>query len=159
MRKVMLTPDILPTDEIIEVSKIKDRGVYDDRMEMVLTSNDIVTNWVTYYKNYVKSFCDAINRNPNCRPSYLAECGFLPIGVEPVVMCGTVNSIILTNVLRECGIEFFQVKPMSPIRSSYTPVGQMASSHDIWISKLDAAKIVNKPVWNITASDVLEVFL
>lgn len=155
-KTVMITKMFELTEEFIEFSKVDlDAYTYDDRMDMIIP-NFMRSNPIDVYKQYVRSFCELVNRDHSCRPSYMTACGFLPIGVEPTVMCGMINRDFLIPMLHDKDVEYFMLKPMSPVRSGYEPTGAMATSHDIWINKLDAAKLVSKPAHNISALDVLE---
>lgn len=158
-KTVMVTRGFELTEERVEVARMDlNKYTYDDRMEMLVLRN-VVENVdpLMLYRTYVQSFCETINRNRNCKPAYMTACGFLPVGIEPLILCNRVNKEYIIPVLFEKGIEYFQLKPMSPVLSSYEPTSAMAVSHDIWINKLDAAKLVGKPPHNVTALDVLEV--
>lgn len=158
-KTVMITRGFELTEDRVEVARMDlNRYSYDDRMEMLVLRN-VLENGdpIQLYRTYVRSFCETINRNRNCKPAYMTACGFLPIGVEPIVMCGHINKPLIVPILFERGIDYFQLKPMSPVLSSYEPTSAMAVSHDIWVNKLDAANLVGKPPHNVTALDVLEV--
>lgn len=114
---------------------------------------------IILYKNYVSTFCEFTNLSDNTTPVVYAKCGFLPIGVEPECLCGLITYTCIVPKLQELGLEFFEMSPSSPLKYSYKPIGEMSTNRDIWISKLEAAKIVKKPVYNITSKDVLEVIL
>lgn len=158
-KMVMVTKGFELTEDMIEVSRMNtEKYLYDDRMEMAVLCTITSADPVKVYRTYVQSFCEMINRNRNCKPAYLTACGFLPIGVEPTILCGKINKDFIMPRLFEEGVDYFQLKPMSPVLASYQPTASMATSHDVWISKIDAAKIVKKPAHNITALDVLEVF-
>lgn len=155
-KTVMKTKMFELTEDYVELSKVNlDSYTYDDRMDMIIPTF-MKNNPIEVYKQYVRSFCELINRDHSCRPSYMPACGFLPVGVEPTMMCGMINRDFLIPMLHENDVTYFMLKPMSPVRSSYEPTGAMATSHDIWVNKLDAAKLVHKPAHNITALDVLE---
>ena len=159
MRKVILTSDYTITDNIKEFTEVRQLGKYEDRLDMILLPEGQEMPYETLYVNYLKSFTTFLNDNPNSRPAYLSACGFIPIGIEPLFLCGRINSTMILPALRAKGIEYFQIRPMSPTRSSYVPSGPMAASHDIWVSKIDAEKVVKKSVWNITSLDLLEALL
>lgn len=111
------------------------------------------------YRNYIKTYCEIVNDNPNCVTAQYTACGFLPIGIEPECLCNYINNEVIIPKLREFNIEYFMIPPASPVWSAYKPIAEMAASYDIWVNKMEAAKVVHKPVHNISTLDLLEVLL
>ena len=80
--------------------------------------------------------------------------------MEPDYYAGAINHNYIIPRLVELGLEYFLIVPLSPVSSSYKPIGRMASQHDVWVNKLEAAKVIkNKSAHNITTLDLLEVIL
>lgn len=132
----------------------------DDRLNVAVPFNIITgDNMLALYKAYVKFFCSELNASRNSRIKYLAECGFLPIGIEPNMFAGRINNPLLIPSLRKNGIPYFQMAPSSPVAMLFQSTVASTSTRDIWVNKIDAARVVNKPIHNITATDVLEVLL
>lgn len=157
-KQVMSSKNFELTEEYIDFVKVDlERFSYDERLDMVTPLNSNMEP-LERYKTYVRSFCELTNTHPESRPAEMTACGFLPVGIEPVMFCGALNKELL-QIFRTYDIEIFQLTPSSPTRRGYEPAGAMATSKDIWINKLEAAKFINKPVHNITALDVLEVLI
>lgn len=155
-KSVMKTAHFELTGEMVEFIKVNtEQWAYDDRMDMIIPRANLEYK-ILLYKNYIKSFCETINMDHQCRPAYMTACGFLPVGVEPTVMCGMINKEFIIPMLRDAGIDYFLMKPTSPVKASYEPIGAMATSHDVWVNKMDLTALVNKPAHNITTLNVLE---
>lgn len=133
----------------------------DSRLRLITKYTDILqAGDLQTYKNYVATFAEITNDNPKCLPSQYSSCGFLPVGVEPEYYAGRINHNYIIPKLVELGLEYFLIVPLSPVSSSYKPIGKMASQHDVWVNKMEAAKVIrNKPLHNITTLDLLEVIL
>lgn len=160
-KEVMVTNMYELTEERGELRQFDTANAYcyDARLDMIMPNKNIRGDTVRdIIFNYTKSFCTLVNMNPNCKPAYLTACGFLPIGIEPTVFTKMVTIPVIIPGLTELGVPFFYQKPMSPCDSRFELTNDSAS-HDIWVNKLDAAKIVNKPPHMITALDVLEVLM
>lgn len=111
------------------------------------------------YKNYITTYCEIVNNNPTCVTAQYTACGFLPVGIEPECLCNYMNKDIILPNLRKFSIEYFMLPPASPVWTSYKPMAEMASSYDIWVNKMEASKVVHKPIHNISTIDLLEVLL
>lgn len=157
---VMITEAYELTSEMAEINKIDTTRtyVYDARLDMVMPRANIANNISKLVRNYVTSFCELTNRNPSCRPGYMTACGFLPVGLEPTLLTGRLINSVIVEGLQELGVEFYYHKPMSPLNNGFE-IANDSATHDVWVNKMDAAKIVNKPIHNITALDVLEVLI
>lgn len=134
--------------------------VIDTRMRMLSKLSDLEkVGMDAAYRNYVAAFAELTNESPKCLPSQYSSCGFLPVGIEPEVFVDQLNMIRIVPGLVQLGLEYFLVSPLSPVSTAYKPMDKMASTHDVWVSKLEAAKVVHKPPHNITTLDLLEVIL
>lgn len=134
--------------------------VCDDRLNVAVPAAVVTQeNMIPLYKAYVKHFCAELNQSRGSRIKYLAECGFLPIGVEPNMFAGQINTRYLIPNLRRHAIPYFQMAPSSPVSMIFQSFTASTETRDIWVNKIDAAKVVKKPIHNITASDLLEVLL
>lgn len=133
----------------------------DSRLRIITKYTDIdAVGDLQAYKNYVAAFAEITNDSPKSLPSQYSSCGFLPVGVEPDYYAGAINHNYIIPRLVELGLEYFLIVPLSPVSSSYKPIGRMASQHDVWVNKLEAAKVIkNKSAHNITTLDLLEVIL
>ena len=152
----MVTDSFEITDNYKSYSELNRREYYvDDGLRMVMPKKEFQKEIV--YLQYLQSFCKMLNDNPNGRPAYLADCGFIPIGVEPTVLCGQINSEIILPALRKYKVDYFFVQPMSPKFSTYRPQGVMAREQDVWVNKIDCAKLLGKQPHQVRVFDLLEV--
>lgn len=132
----------------------------DSRLRLITKTSDLFKlGMFKAYRQYVAAFAELTNDNPQCLPARYSACGFLPVGVEPESYVNQINNQFIIPKLHEMGLEYFLLPPMSPVSTSYKPMDKMASTHDVWVGKMEAAKVVHKPIHNITTLDLLEVIL
>lgn len=147
-----LTTKYMPIKDL----DMKSKYLYDDRLEIVMS----VVNRYEYDKirfAYLQSFCELVNRDPNCYPARYTNCGFVPVGIEPVPHYGILNTDVIRK-LREKGLQFFSVQPSSPVSSNFK-YRNLKTTSDIWVSKLDAGEFLGVMPHEVTAMDLLKAVL
>lgn len=141
----------------VDISKLDlEANKFDPRLCMSVPQTEIKRDLRGLYRNYVHAFCTMINLDRTCRPAYMTACGFLPIGIEPIFYSGIINKEVIIPALQKLDVDYFLLPPMSPVKSAYEQDSNATLTHDVWVNKLDAQKLVHKPPHNITALDVLE---
>lgn len=147
-----LTTTFVPLKEL----DLKIKYLYDDRLEIVMPSANRF-DYDTIRLAYLQSFCELVNRDPNCYPARYTNCGFVPVGIEPVPHYGILNADVMRK-LREKGLQFFSVQPSSPVSSNFK-YRNLKTTSDIWVSKLDAGKFLGVMPHEVTAIDLLKAVL
>lgn len=115
--------------------------------------NEYMLNYIEHLRHVVLQ-----SKESTAWEGYL-RCGMLPIGIEPTFWLHTWNPFIKAS-LEELNVPYYEINISSPFnkRMEYQ-YKTFSTAKDIWVSKLDAAKIVNKEAHNIKTMDVLEVLL
>lgn len=161
-KKIMVTQGFELTGVLVEIKELEMESlVYDERLNMVIPKTkimDLSNNLVALIKNYVQSFCTLTQEHINTRAGTMVSNGFLPVGLEPLFLRNAFNPEFIIPELEARHIPYYQLKASSPIDSRYESRNE-AGMHDIWVNKLDAAKIINKKPHQISTMDLLEELL
>ena len=161
MNEVMVSQFYELSDDMRDMGELdfREEYLYDPRLKIAIPKAHIMQNNIPQlYANYLSTFCELVNRHGDSRPGMLTACGFLPVGVEPVALSGEINGQVIIPALEKHNIPYYFQKQMSPVSSKFERINE-ANGHDIWVSKLDAATVVNKPPHNIRVIDLLEAIL
>lgn len=148
----------MPTDQTLLSSPY----VRFDLRTRTLTRNLNLNNMDWYY-NYIESMRHLVLKYPDGYATYLLDAGYVPVIYLPIDSVDTVDRGAICNqyytelnkALMKSGIPYTSMVATTfmPFRISYNNVT------DVWVSKMDAAKFLNKAPETITADDVIEEVL
>ena len=133
-----------------------------DLRTRMLTYNFDHTN-MDWYFNYIDSIRHFAEKNPDVYATFLLDAGYVPVIYLPIDTTESVNrqSICLNyyNVLLRALMQS-KIPYVSLSATTFTPYRiQYGNITDAWVSKMDAARVLNKAPESITADDVIKEVL
>ena len=124
----------------------RDDVFYDERCKF-LTHNLDTSNWDWYF-NYLEFNQVAANKNPSARPTYLLDLGYVPVVFLPTC-CAKVGPTLI-EILDRKNLPYIKTFPMSFVTKYCDIMGI-----DAWMSKMDAAKLLDIAPEQVTSALVL----
>ncbi len=134
--------------DLPDINYLEQLDIFYDERNQFLTQGIDKSNWQWYY-NYIDFVHTISSKNPNARPLWLLDIGYIPIVYLP--SCCSGMSTELFAKLDEKRIPYVKTQPYSFVTKYVNGL-----TADGWVSKMDLSKILNIPPNEITSEKVLK---